>query len=415
MFEISNDIKKGKVRITKTDSIGNSLSGAKFDIVKVSDDFEWLDGVGEGYLMGTSEEYIETITTGVDGVALSGMLDIGKYYAREVVPPDGFLLDSTPILFEITSNGEIVQLTMVDEVNTDKGYLLIKKTDDETDEPITGAVFTILDSSGTTIEYIITDATGTAISSPLPLGSYSVLEYYPAPGYVINDTTDEQIQFEITEVGQIVTIDNLTNTKIYGEVVIHKYDEVDESPLSGAVFGIYDYDTDELITTVTTDENGIASYDHLKYVPDDMFQVSYGYYYLELTAPDGYLLQDISDYDGLPFEVTLKELNGFNINEWTPVANIYCYNERESYDYTILKTDEYGIPLSGAVFELYDMGNYLLDTFTTDEDGTAVIPDLSYGEYYLQETTAPIDYVLDSEPIYFNWKGGADNSITVCK
>ena len=76
----------------------------------------------------------------------------------------------------------------------------------------------------------------------------------------------------------------------------------------------------------------------------------------------------------------------------------------------INKVDERGMPLSGAVFRVYNSDGRLIETLTTNNNGYAVTNDdqkLTYGTYTVVEVTAPTNYdkgsktswtvVLDSE------------------
>ena len=56
---------------------------------------------------------------------------MGDYYAREITAPEGFLLDPTPRIFQIDEYGEVIQISMVNDVNTEYGYVVVKKYDDQ--------------------------------------------------------------------------------------------------------------------------------------------------------------------------------------------------------------------------------------------------------------------------------------------
>ena len=93
-----------------------------------------------------------------------------------------------------------------------------------------------------------------------------------------------------------------------GSVKLLKVSEGQESPLAGAVFGVYDKETDELLCELTTDEKGeaTATFEEGVYKsPSDekiieiitgadgtaLLELELGEYYLrELQAPEGYKL-----------------------------------------------------------------------------------------------------------------------------
>lgn len=53
--------------------------------------------------------------------------------------------------------------------------------------------------------------------------------------------------------------------------------------------------------------------------------------------------------------------------------------------------------LEGAIFELYDSKNSLVDTKTTNAKGKIVFENLPYDNYTLKEITAPNGYAIDSK------------------
>ena len=70
--------------------------------------------------------------------------------------------------------------------------------------------------------------------------------------------------------------------KLYANAEIYKLSEGDNKPLANAKFNIYD-EQRNIVDTIVTDENGVAVSKKLMYGT---------YYYQEIEAPDGYILDN---------------------------------------------------------------------------------------------------------------------------
>ena len=71
---------------------------------------------------------------------------------------------------------------------------------------------------------------------------------------------------------------------------------------------------------------------------------------------------------------------------------------------TLLKTNEKGIPLQGAVFTLYRVVGTTktqVRTITSGTNGVVSITGLGSGDYELVETTAPSGYLRNNTPLTF--------------
>lgn len=147
-----------------------------------------------------------------------------------------------------------------------------------------------------------------------------------------------------------------------GSITINKKDSenVDRkfATLEGAVYGIYD--NKELISTVTTNENGLAYIDKLPL----------GNYYIKEISPSrGYILDDKI------YEVNLTNKNNDavidsyeEVIKGNLIINKY-YGDNNNYK---LENE--------AVFEIYDIDNNLQGTYETKNG--VINEKLEYGEYY---------------------------------
>ena len=67
-----------------------------------------------------------------------------------------------------------------------------------------------------------------------------------------------------------------------------------------------------------------------------------------------------------------------------------------------LTGDKKGTPLEGAIFEVYNSNDELVDTLTTDKEGKAISKLLVKGEYHLKEVDSGSVYYLINSDIHQN-------------
>jgi len=72
---------------------------------------------------------------------------------------------------------------------------------------------------------------------------------------------------------------------------------------------------------------------------------------------------------------------------------------KKSADDNTLNGFPKGTLLQGAVFEIYDRSNKLVDTITSNKNGLAISKTLPLGRYMIQEVKAPANYLLSTEII----------------
>lgn len=264
---ISNEKIKGNFELLKYDpDTKEPLANVEFEI-------ECIEGFDKGNKT--------TFVTGDDGIYRGEKINYGKYKVVEIKTLEGYVLDTEPIYFEITENGQDIEINKANRKIY--GQLEFSKTDLTTGEVVEGAHIKItgLDelNKDVVIEFV-SSAEGNSFT--LPYGKYEIIETIEPEGYI---KTEEVGYFEILEDGEIVHAE-IKNKRILGSLIINKLSKESNKPLSGAEFGVYD-ENDELIAKVTTDEDGYA----------EVLDLPYGeYYYVELKAPDGYLV-NLDTYD----------------------------------------------------------------------------------------------------------------------
>lgn len=176
------------------------------------------------------------------------------------------------------------------------------------------------------------------------------------------------------------------------------------------------YPTPMEIDTFTTDANGEVA------LPQT---VPWGHYFItEVTAPDGYLLneQEVSVFVGHtgddPEQVSEVVAEVFN----TPVkGRIFLEKkglhfvgfkpEKDAYGNEVHKPVYENSYLAGVTFDIYAAeniigkdgtlwyaANTLVETLTTTEDAPVQSKELPLGKYVLYETSAPAGYLMDTTP-----------------
>ena len=265
--EIVNKLERGSISIFKVDEDGNYLENVTFTLV---------DEKGNE---------IDKQVTGKDGLAKFENLLPGNYNFKEVDAPVNVVKNENPQPIEITVDDLNVEVTVENEFA--RGMLRIIKTD-MADKKLKGVKFEILNSDKQVIEELVTNEEGIIESQKLLIGKYYFREVSAEDPNIIVD--NKLYDFKITENDQVVTA-TIKNKTVNGAVIITKVDSSNSKlVLKGAKIQILDKDKN-VLDTLVTDDNGQVKLSNLKVGT---------YYYKELEAPKGYIL-DSNEYK---FEIT---------------------------------------------------------------------------------------------------------------
>ena len=206
------------ILIHKTDSVtGEGLYGV---------DFLLYDSANRPVGQYTSDDqgyvYIEDLTDG------------GRYYLREL-ENEGYIPDTQRKTVYVKA-GEV---TLIEWQNTPiTGQIQIKKTSEDYNSmngwpagtPIPGTEFEIYHyRTGNLVDTVRTDKNGVAVSKPLPLGRYKIVESKAADHYGLDKTP---IEAEIEHAGQIVKV-AMTNKALSTNVSIKKTGYAEVMPGQG--------------------------------------------------------------------------------------------------------------------------------------------------------------------------------------
>ena len=354
-ISVENVSMQGGIRLTKTDAnTGNPISGVQFDIYD------------------SNSTLVGSMTTNENGVAMSPNLPRGQYTVEEHALPTGYTGELVELTADIEPNA-VTDLTATNMPITSR--IKIIKTDAVTGEVLPGAVFSVTDDAGYTVATITTGADGTSITDWLPYGRYTVSEVQ-APDRYINSGFSTTIYAE--EDGKTYTI-AVENTPMQGGIRLTKTDSMTGTPIAGVEFGIYDT-TGTLVASMTTDASGVATAPSL----------SKGSYTVrEHGNPTGYV-------------AALAELSAEVVSEET--TDLYVTNDPIQGRIRIVKKDAVtGDLLSGAEFSVTRISGIpphhgagdgeIVATITTNADGIAESPLLTYGTYRIEETAAPAGFL----------------------
>ena len=191
-LNLTNKLKKGILEFTKTDlSTGEPLPNT---LVEVYTDNDKLIFSGK---------------TDENGKVIIADLKYGKYYIIEKEAPEGYLLNTEKMYFEIKEDGEIIKSNMTDEII--KGTLEFTKLDFSTGKPLPNTLIEIYTENNELVFSGRTDSNGKIIIENLKYGKYYILEKEAPEGYIINT---EKMPFEIKENGEIVKANMLNELKV---------------------------------------------------------------------------------------------------------------------------------------------------------------------------------------------------------
>jgi len=390
---------------------------------------------------------IDTFYTDAEGTLVTPQkLEYGKGYSLvEVQAPYGYVLDKTPVLFDVTEDNSSeeggIQLVKVEKPNmAQKGKITVEKSGevffgvnvsgDENSEVIyqpvykveglEGAVYeikaledvitpdgTLRYEKGQLVDTITTTKDGNVKSKELYLGKYEVTEVKAPYGMTING---EAHNVELTYAGQEIAVTE-TATSFYNErqkveISLAKILEQNENynigmndEIKNISFGLYAekelvsssgtvIPADGLIEMITLSEDGTA-----KVLIDLPFE---SYYVKEIATDEHYILSE--DKFPVEFEYAGQDtaLVKLAVNDGKPIENKLLYGSVSG-----LKLDENGKELEGAVIGIFKVGETeftkenAIKTTTSGKDGSFSFKKIPFGNWIVREIKQPEGFVLD--------------------
>ena len=282
-------------------------------------------------------------------------LPIGTITIQETKAPDGYLLDGATLvdgngstenidngiyLTQIIQNDTNGQAQVVagnfpivkDEVK--KHHIEIEKValDQEGNTtPLNDAEFTIKLKNDVTENGwdsaetydVVTTANidgkdGQAVTKDLPFGTYIARETVTPAGYVQADDFEFTIDKDVSETAKV---QHFTVTDVETHIRLYKYDIETKAPLRNAEYLIFNETTNQEVGRYKTNDEGII----------DLYKLAGGnsYYAQEVTAPNGYEINDTKFY----FDI---DSNGFvKISDKNSDENKKVFTINDKGDMTI--------------------------------------------------------------------------------
>lgn len=402
---------------------------------------------------------IDTFYTNSEGYLITPeSLPYGKGYSVvEVQAPYGYILDSTPVHFDITAentseeNG--VTIVKAEKKNTpQKGTITVEKTGEifsnvtavgggYTDESgndvalttvyqpeysvsgLSGAVFEIYaDEDITTpdgtvrakkdelVATLKTNTKGTATSKQLYIGKYRVVETVAPYGTVINP---EPHTVELTYSGQNEKVTNtstsFTNDRQKVEIDLTKILEQDEKfnigsndEILNVSFGLYADEDLKASNGTVIPTNGLLEIISCDEKGKATFttDLPIGKYYVKENSTDNHYILSDRKYP-VVFEYAGQDTASVHIsvNDGEPLGNEIIYGTIKG-----LKIDrETGENIAGALFGLFGINETefteetAILTAESNEEGIFTFKNVPYGEYIIRELKPAEGYLPNEE------------------
>lgn len=441
---VTNKLGLETVEIKKLGAENKELTGGSFALYKVGDDTNIFNG---------------PVSAATGGKVTFTNVPFGSYYIKELIAPNGheapdpekpedykvyvnvgYKLGTnyreSQVTYSYSSGGSSVANPKLINIpkttgnqNPDVQFVKVSQSAHAT-KPLQGVGFILKDMSGNEVETATSGADGVVKFTSIPYGEYEIYEEFPDAGYLwpsdksapiykikISYADDSHTTLKVefftpADLATALTNPTYVNVPAVADVSFDKKSTASDTiKINGGSFKISGESEAGPYEATATAKDGEVKFESVPVNADGQ-----SYTIEELISPPGYQITK----DKLTVEVTYESSEKLAVA--TPIfkdgLNI-LKNEPAPYtpapvNLSVLKTDEDGVKLSGAVFTLYDRSGKAIAAAVSDATGIAVFAGIPADESYtIRETAAPLGYALSEETIHVSTFAGTTHSFTM--
>ncbi|MDD3220125.1 MAG: SpaA isopeptide-forming pilin-related protein [Lachnospiraceae bacterium] len=382
---------KTDITIEKTDGT-TLLAGANLALTGVFADSEngqsetrsWtsLDTEGKQFIKQLIVDKIYTLT---ETNRVPGYVQFDEAVTFKLNDDGNIVLVENPELADgrVAATAEADKLTLRNVKILAKAQMTKTTADGET--PLEGVTFDVYEEGNTTpVETgLKTNAQGVITTKDLPEGTYYFKEAATLDNYALDQT---EVPFEIGATDRNKVIEVTMNNEAFAyNVHLTKIDATSKAALAGVEFTLYEQDGQDWksVEAKLSDDKGEITFN---------LNHKGTYKVTETKSVYGYDLEEQSAYT----RTFVVDNTIANLNQTLELGSIE--NTRTLGIIRLTKQDaEDDAGIAGTEFTLFtdNEAKDVVQTKTTEADGTLIFTGIAWGKYYVQETKATDGYVLD--------------------
>ena len=443
-YILEDFVYQSEIKVVKIDATTGKTIPATGNIFKIRDEStgEWVV-MHQRYPVPQDIDVFETASDGT--FVLPEPLPYGRYSLHEQQSSAGYLLNQTPVFFEVTDDSPMIEVKFPNEpamgqiTLTKKGPVFAGIQEEESEfgtitrpifqeQRIAGCVYeiraktdivtpdgTVRLRAGELADTLVTEPEKEAVSVPLYLGEYQVKEISVGDNELVLNSAVYDVTLSYQDQSTPIIIEHLDvyNDRPSTELLLEKQAEVyhpDDSsinvvPGAGFVFGLFASEDihgvgnallrkGDLVAVKTTDNEGRLSITSA---------LPYGYYeFRELNTPSSYYPLDTVYPVDLSYPGSDTTKVTVQANQGEPILNklvtgknrIIKEDARKPEE---LPEDDLSYRIQGATFTIENQALGLSYELVTDETGVAESPLIPCGEWVIFESKPATGYLPSEE------------------